>query len=88
MAKTVTLVDREGREHAVSSPLVLNQLHFGFGYRLPEGLSIDDAIAQLGEPEPAPVAPTAAEPAPTAAEARPRGRKETSGTNAEDSNTD
>jgi hypothetical protein len=59
MAKTVSLIGPDGVEYAVSSPLVLNQLHFGFGYRLPDGLSAVDAIAQLGEadesqPEPEP----------------------------------
>ena len=79
MAKTVTLTDREGREHAVSSPLLVNQLVYSHGYGLPDGLSVDDAIAELAkdeQPEPAPT--------PTAVESRPRGRKETSGDDAED----
>ena len=85
MAKTVTLTDREGREHAVSSPLLVNQLVYSHGYALPDGLSVDDAIAELAKDDEAPAEP--AQP-PVAVEAKPRGRKEPAGEQPADGKTD
>jgi len=84
MAKTVTLTDHEGREAAVSSPLLVNQLVYGRGHRLPDGMSVDDAIAYLNAEDEAP----ADEPEPPAPLVLKKRGKETTGDDAGDSNTD